>query len=155
MLTLLMLRHADAVAEAASDAERELTAKGEKQARAVGEFCAEHKIIPAAILTSPARRAVQTARLVAHALGLEECLDKTLSAGMQPATGLELLQRHEAHSPLMIVGHEPDFSALAGDLLGLAADRIHFRKASLLRIDLDEVRFGIGRLEYLIPAKFV
>ena len=64
-MLLYLLRHAEAVDEAASDAARALTTKGMAQARKVGKFCVKNEVIPSIILTSPLKRAEQTARLVA------------------------------------------------------------------------------------------
>ena len=67
---LYLLRHAEAADRAPSDAARELTALGSEQAQTVGIFCKKHGIKPNLILTSPFRRAAQTADLVAAKLGL-------------------------------------------------------------------------------------
>jgi phosphohistidine phosphatase len=56
----------------------------------------------------------------------------------------------------MIVGHEPDFSALAAHLMGLPSPTlVHLRKGSLTAIQLDVLRAGAGRLEYSIPCKMM
>ena len=62
-MLLYLLRHAEAVPRNGSDdAARELTEKGIAQAKKVGRFCQSHDILPALILTSPLRRAEQTAK---------------------------------------------------------------------------------------------
>ena len=69
-MQLFLLRHAEAESDAASDEVRALTAKGTKQAEAIGKFCLEHDFVPEIILSSPLKRAEETARLVARELNL-------------------------------------------------------------------------------------
>jgi phosphohistidine phosphatase len=59
-LDLILWRHADAE-EGVPDDGRQLTAKGEKQAKRVGQWLKAHLPEDARILVSPAKRAQQTA----------------------------------------------------------------------------------------------
>src|SRR5580693_7167612 len=119
-MLLYLLRHAEAVDQAESDAARALTEKGIAQARKVGKFCQKNNFIPAIILTSPLKRAEQTARIVAKEIkNAEFIIDPSLSAGMQPETALDELKAYSRFPSLMLVGHEPDFSLLAAHLLGI------------------------------------
>ena len=62
----------------------------------------------------------------------------------------------DPQSPVMIVGHEPDFSMLIARLLGLPSHtHIHIRKASLTRLDLPTLRAGTARLDFSIPCKLM
>src|SRR3984957_7208684 len=119
-MLLYLLRHAEAVDQSTSDAERELTTKGNAQARKVGKFCVKNNFIPSIILTSPLKRAEQTARIVAKEIkNAEFIIDPMLSAGMQPETALDELRAYARFPSLMLVGHEPDFGLLAAYLLGI------------------------------------
>ena len=54
----------------------------------------------------------------------------------------------------MLVGHDPDFSALAAELSGLPA--LPMRKASLVRIDLPRpLQAGSGVLRWLLPPDLI
>jgi broad specificity phosphatase PhoE len=56
----------------------------------------------------------------------------------------------------MIVGHEPDLSALIAHFTGLPSPALlHIRKASLTALHLDVLRPGAGRLEFSIPCKLM
>ena len=69
---------------------------------------------------------------------------------------LVALSKREKHSEdmgIMLVGHEPDFSNLAGVLIGGRAQSVHFRKATLMGVTLEEFKPGAGTIEFLIPAK--
>lgn len=154
-MKLFLLRHADADTEAATDAERHLSGKGEDQARRVGEFCKRHGFVPDAILTSPLRRTRQTARAVAVALGREVEVVPWLSCGATPEGTLRQLTARK-FSSVMLVGHEPDTSALAGFLMGAEGiGVIHVRKASLTLLEVVALLQGGGRLEFSIPVRLM
>ena len=164
-MQLFLLRHAEAEPDAANDEARTLTAKGSKQAESIGRFCREHGFVPEMILSSPLTRAKETARLVARELDLPKLvrIEEFLRAGMtaeRAFSGLreffvEVMKREKSSekASIMLVGHEPDFSKLAAVLIGGRAEGIHFRKATLMGVTLQELKPGAGTIEFLIPAK--
>lgn len=155
-MELYLLRHADADTPAATDDERWLSEKGKAQAERVARFCSTNQILPALILTSPVRRAAETAEIVGKHLGVEVITAPWIRCGMDPDTAIEELSAFLSQSPVMIVGHEPDFSMLAAKLLGLpSSTHIHVRKASLTRLDLPTLRAGMARLDFSIPCKLM
>lgn len=155
-MLLYILRHADADTEAARDNDRRLSEKGKEQAKEVAHFCKKHKLQPSLILSSPLPRAHETAEPVATALKLEVVIAPWLSSGMMPTTGEEELKAHRAHPCVMLVGHEPDLSALIAHFTGLPSPSLlHIRKASLTALHLDVVRAGAGRLEFSVPCKLM
>ena len=129
-MQLFLLRHAEAEPDAANDEKRALTAKGSKQAENVGKFCLKHGFVPEMILSSPLTRAEETARLVARELNLpklvqiEEFLrpgmtaERALSGLRESLIGLMKREKSPEKASIMLVGHEPDFSNLAGVLIG-------------------------------------
>ena len=156
-MLLYLLRHAEAVDEAESDAARALTEKGVAQARKVGKFCVKNNFIPQIILTSPLKRAEQTARIVAKEIkNAEFIVDPMLSAGMQPETALDELKTYARFASLMLVGHEPDFSLLAAYLLGIPLrECLRLRKASLTAMKLTAMRPGAAVLDFTLPPKLM
>jgi phosphohistidine phosphatase len=155
-MELYLLRHADADTPAATDEDRWLSEKGEEQAQRVARFCKTHQILPSLVLTSPVRRARETAETVAGHLGVEVLTVPWLACGMNPETALEEISAYRSQSPIMIVGHEPDFSLLVASLLGLPSNsHVHIRKASLTRLDLPTLRAGTARLDFTIPCKLM
>ena len=157
MLTLYILRHAEAEPEARTDAERTLTSKGCDQAKAVGRFCGEHEIYPALILTSPLVRAQQTAKLVCKELGEKTKLETAefLSPGMNPERAFADLNKFSDPGPLMLVGHEPDLSELIAASIGGVSESIRLRKAGLAKLTLPEVKPGVGTLDFLLTPKLL
>lgn len=156
-MILYLLRHAEAEAHRSEDFSRKLTGKGTMQALKVGEFLGSHSICPQLILTSPVLRATETAFLVAKKLNVEDPIEVAwLSCGMHPENALHELRGYLELDSLMIVGHEPDLSALLGLLLGLGTpDAINIAKASLAAIDLRRVFAGSGVLKFLLPVKLL
>jgi phosphohistidine phosphatase SixA len=87
---------------------------------------------------------------VATPLGLPVRVDDAL-AGPLDIDALEALldSLGDPRRPLL-VGHDPDFSALAADLTGVA--ELPVRKGALVRIDLVRpIEAGVGLLRWLLP----
>ncbi len=153
MIELHLLRHADAgdpLAWQRPDEERPLSDKGEKQADRLGRFLAGVGFAPDAIITSPKVRAAQTAEIVARHLGVTVSVDDRLAV----AFGIDDIDRllRDAGDPAraVIVGHDPDFSDLLGDLCGLS--NALMKKGAFARIDAERpLRPGAGSLRWLVP----
>ena len=149
-----LLRHAAAeeTAESGRDADRTLTADGEARARAVAKGLASLEPEIAVVLTSPYRRARQTAEPAAKALGLARDLRVTraLEPGRDPQEILDEV-RAEGTSGVLLVGHEPHLGALLGRLVaGRPALTLPLKKAAVARVDWDGT--GAGALRLLLPA---
>jgi phosphohistidine phosphatase len=129
---LWLLRHGEAVPhDSKPDAERELTARGERQAAAAGAALARLGVEFAAIYTSPKVRAADTAKLAAEALNVDPEVEEVLAEGFEAGDALELLGRHEADARVLVVGHDPDFSQTVHDLTGA---RVDFKKGGVASI---------------------
>lgn len=122
-----MLRHAAAEGDAADDAARALTDKGERQARAAGAALARLDVHLDACLTSPKVRAVQTARIVAEELGVEVEEAEALRGG-----DFDLVELTAGRGEVMLVGHEPDFSRAVQLATGA---RVELKKCGLAVIE--------------------
>ncbi len=110
---LWLLRHAEA-ADGVPDDERPLTERGVRQARAAGLALARLGERIDICLTSPMRRAVQTAEFVCEPLGVE--------VRVEPALAGEPFDVREITAGLgdvLLVGHDPSFSMLLHDLTGV------------------------------------
>jgi phosphohistidine phosphatase len=155
-MLLMLLRHADAAPHAARDRDRPLTDKGVAQSERVGRFCAKREILPELILTSPYRRSVETASLVAKHLSVEVREVAALGCGMTPAVALDLVREHARFGSLMLVGHQPDLGDLAGRLLGgVGGDLVRVRKASLAGFEIDPERPAGAVLQFMVPASLM
>jgi len=130
---LWLLRHGDALhPPGISDAERPLSPLGRQQARRVGSFISRHSSRPQSILSSPLRRARQTAGAVRTACGLG-AIDTTLAllSGASVGEVLHELQSRKEDT-LLLVGHEPLISTLTSSLAsGHAGSFIRFTPCTL------------------------
>src|SRR5919206_3643756 len=126
MAQLWLLRHGEAVPhDAKPDDERELTARGRRQAAAAGAALARLGVELAACYTSPKVRARDTARIACRALGVEPEEADSLANGFDADDAGELLLGLDADARVLAVGHEPSFSQVVHDLTG---GRVGFKK---------------------------
>jgi phosphohistidine phosphatase len=121
---LYIMRHGPAEDESPSgrDEYRALTTSGRERVRAVARVLVELDEAPLAIFSSPLVRALQTAEIVAAVTKLGDG-ERGLEIHGNLAPGghaLELVKSllHPKRKRVMLVGHEPDLSLLAGLLLG-------------------------------------
>ena len=132
---LWLLWHGEAVPHGAKpDFQRELTEKGEAQARAAGAALAGLGCTFAACYSSPKVRARDTARLACADLGIEVQEVDTIAGDFGTDDVHELLLAHAPDDRVLVVGHEPDFSQLVHDLTGA---RVSFKKGGVAAIRMD------------------
>jgi phosphohistidine phosphatase len=155
-MQLYILRHADADTVAAHDDDRHLSEKGLVQAERVARFCEAHEIKPTVILSSPLRRAHETAKIVAEHLQVDVRVVRWLTSGAQPENIVAELNELRGPASMMIVGHEPDLSQLVAFFIGTPHhEAIHLRKGSLTQLTIYEFQSAGARLEFSIPPKLV
>ena len=138
------------------DADRPLTAEGAKKLLPVLRRARAIDVKPPVILTSPYRRAQETAKVAAEALRGESKLVETraLIPDSSPELVWDEIRNHKSDPQIMIVGHEPLLSSVYAYLLGAALAQIDVKKGSLGRVDVD--RFTgqpRGILRWLIHPK--
>jgi phosphohistidine phosphatase SixA len=149
--TLYLLRHAhagDPEGWRGDDDLRPLSEKGRRQATRLGGALTRWNEAPDLLITSPRVRARETADLVAEALGAEVVEDGRLAEALDAEVAAAIVAAHAAARPCL-VGHDPDFSSLLGELLGLG--EVPMRKGALARIDFEGgVRAGRGTIRLLL-----
>ena len=107
-------------------------------------------LAPDVIVTSPLARARRTAEIVADELGLSGRLveDARLAPGFDVRRLEQLLAAHGPAESVMVVGHEPDFSATVAELIG--GGDIVMKKGGLARVDVTAPVAGGGQLVWLL-----
>lgn len=153
MKTLLILRHAKAQPDAPNgDRARELTARGRRNAAAIGAHL--HALIgcPDAIVTSDAVRARQTAELVAEATGFAGSLTLEPDVyGADLATLLQIIRGlPDEAGCVLLVGHNPGLEELTAALADAGVAAVRLPTAGLAHLEFavgrwDEMRPGSGR----------
>jgi len=161
MKTLYILRHAKSSWENAnlSDFDRPLNGRGLETAPFMGELMKKNQFQPEMILSSPAKRAEQTAVLVKGAAGFAaeiEFEERIYEAS--PARLLEIIrQQNNRFESVLLVGHNPGLEnlirALTGELQPMPT-------AALAVVDLEtdkwsEINSSTGKLRTLIRPKEV
>ena len=116
---------------------RPLSARGREEARALGERLAAHPTPPELVVTSPLRRAHETAEAIAEATSAELRIDERLA----PGATLELLQAalDGVDSTVAAVGHQPDCSEIA---IALTGDDPGFPTGGVAELELEDQASG-------------
>lgn len=155
-MNLYFLRHAPAESPEhwlGDDDARPLTAAGEVRMLQVGRALRRLSLDLEHIVTSPLPRAEQTARIVASELRLTERVTTStlLAPGFDLEALLQLLSTYSHVEQLMLIGHEPDFSSVAGTIVG--GSRLVLKKAGLCLVEVRSSSSPIGTLRWLLPPK--
>lgn len=157
MIELRLLRHADASDPARwtrTDAERPLSDKGRRQAEQLGRMLTHVKDRPEVFITSPKVRAKETAELAAGPLGVPVVVDERLGGALDLETIERILADADSPKQPVLVGHDPDFSEVLADLIGVGS--MSMKKGAYARVDVDlPLGSGRGRLRYLVPPEFI
>ena len=138
-MELYFLRHGIAEDHSATgrDQDRRLTEEGREKLRRVLKRAAAAGVEPSLILSSPYKRAVETAEIAASELHYKG-----------------EIREHRDQPSILLAGHEPLFSSTVALLLGSTRQMVDFRKAALVRIDVHA--FGPapqGVLQWMLTAK--
>lgn len=121
MKRLCLIRHAKSSWNHPSveDHERPLDERGEEDAKAMGEILTENKVKPDYILASPAKRASDTATLIAESIGFAKdqiITDENLyEAGVEDLLAI-IQSLDNKHKSVLLVGHNPGLTYLANYL---------------------------------------
>ena len=129
---LWLLRHGEAVPhESKPDFDRELTARGERQAAAAGEAFARLGLEFAACFTSPLVRARDTAALACERLNVTPDARDAVGKEFDTDAARELLAEREDGGRVLVVGHNPAFEQIVHDLTGA---RVDFKKGGVAAV---------------------
>ncbi|MDX1906198.1 MAG: histidine phosphatase family protein [Bacteroidia bacterium] len=124
MKTLVLCRHAKSDwPQGTSDFERPLKPRGVKDAAYLGEILDEQDINPGLIISSPARRARNTAEIIAKCIGYKHDIRLELSIYDLGAEALMELIRSlpDVNDTVMIFGHNPTMEQTVQRLIGSRA----------------------------------
>lgn len=152
-MELYFVRHGMAAERALNggdDASRALTEDGMYKMRQVARGLRKLDVIPNMLLSSPVLRAAQTADIIATELGLPVRITDPLAPGCSLDDLATVLAPYQSVKRIMLVGHEPDWSEIIGDIAG---GKVEMKKGAVCRVDCGVVVAGVGRLVWLLPPK--
>jgi phosphohistidine phosphatase len=157
-MEVYLLRHGIAEDHSASgrDADRALTDDGRKKLKKVLERARKASVTPTLILSSPLKRAFETAEIAAKELGYssEIAITESLTPDSSPHRVWTEIQAHRDEPAILLAGHEPLFSATFAFLLGSSRSMVEFKKGALVRIDFDSLGAEPrGVLQWMITPK--
>ena len=143
MKRLTLLRHAKSSWQqpGLTDKERPLNQRGLRDAPVMARRLAELSVRPSLIITSPAVRARETAKLIARAIGYPiEFLQTEQSLYLaDPDTILEIIElQDDTFSDLVVVGHNPGMTEVANQLSGQTIDNIPTCGLVTIEADTDQ-----------------
>lgn len=158
-MVIYFLRHASAgqsLSNPKKDEKRGLDENGIHQCGDVGRALVAMDVQVDGIMSSPLKRAAQTASLVGNEIGYEGKLQFTdaLRPGASFADFRGMLQRCSKLEALMVVGHNPNLSEFVGRMIsdtGCEAS-VDLKKGAVARV---EVRRTSGVLNWCITPKQV
>ncbi|HVO96587.1 MAG TPA: phosphohistidine phosphatase SixA [Bryobacteraceae bacterium] len=155
-MELYLLRHGIAEDHSATgrDADRSLTEEGREKLKRVLKRAASAGVEPSLILSSPYKRALETAEIAASLLGYtREILNvSSLKPHSSPPAVWSDIRDHLDQPSILLAGHEPLFSATVAWLLGSTRAMMEFKKGALVRIDIPGPS-PQGVLQWMITAK--
>jgi phosphohistidine phosphatase len=122
MKTLLVMRHAksDWESGASSDFDRPLNSRGKNDAPEQGKEIKKRKLIPELIISSPANRALSTAKLASKEFDYNDeiLLDEDFYFGNITDIVEKIKLTSNKINRIMIVGHNPTWSSIVELLSG-------------------------------------
>lgn len=159
-MEIYILRHgiAEDATGSMADADRALTGEGRQKLREVMRAARGAKVRPSLILTSPLRRAVETAELAAELLESDGQPARTeaLVPESTPEKVWQEIRKHKDAASVLLAGHEPLLSQSISYLLGTPSLEVDLKKGALARIDLDKLGTEPkGILKWLLVPRLV
>jgi phosphohistidine phosphatase len=140
LMQIYLLRHGIAD-NSTPDSERALTAEGREKLRRVRARARAADVAPSLILSSPYRRALETAEVAVEMLGYPGKVVKTraLVPDASPFDAWDEIRKRPGEPAILLASHEPLMSSLAAFLLASPALLVDMKKAALVRVDCERI----------------
>jgi phosphohistidine phosphatase len=159
-LELFILRHGDAgrsISPSSRDSERPLTQVGRERIESVAGSLIESEVEFCKVLTSPLRRARETAEIVAKAMDISELVEKVnyLKPEGNKEELFRVLARIKPDDSVLIVGHSPYLNTLIGDIIaGNPNSHIALKKGGMAKVEVKGFSPRIsGELKWLLTPR--
>jgi phosphohistidine phosphatase len=161
MKKLYLVRHAKAARDIPeiTDFERPLTIRGRMDATIMGELLKEKGVVFDQIVSSPANRAIMTARLMAESMGYKlgdiVVSQKVYEAWIEDLKNV-ISQIPSSKMSVMLVGHNPGMQLLAEHLCGTAFEHVPTNAIIAIELPIDdwkEIGKATGKLLFFESPK--
>jgi phosphohistidine phosphatase len=155
-MNLYLMRHADAGIARESpklDAKRGLVKEGKEQCMLMARVLSALKVQVDVVVSSPLKRALQTAQFVGTELGYDAKVE--ISPALAPDASYNdfqaFLAKYIGREGVLAVGHNPNLFQFLGRMItGNGGASIRMRKGSIARVDMDQ---HPPRLQWLIDPR--
>ncbi len=134
------------------DEGRPLDEDGILQARYVGRLLANLDVQVEQIVSSPLKRARQTASLVANELAFETAvqIEDALRPDAEFDQFQEMLARYKKHDSVMVVGHNPSLTEFLTKSISSGETQVDFKKGAVAKVQVDG---RTGSMQWLVTPK--
>jgi phosphohistidine phosphatase len=167
-LDLYLLRHGDAgkgmaVAAGGNSGDVPLTIVGREEIAIIARSVKDLNLKFSAIITSPLKRAVQTAKIIAKVLAMEKRIsiwNELVPEGNRSKLYI-ILNQYTRESSVLMIGHEPYLSNMMYDIIFQKnrvnqLGRINLKKAGLAKIRIISLTPNIsGELRWLLTPRIL
>ncbi|MGC2669758.1 MAG: histidine phosphatase family protein [Candidatus Nitrosopolaris sp.] len=167
-MDLYLLRHGDAgkgmaVAAGRNSGDVPLTIVGREEIAIIARSVKDLNLKFTAIITSPLKRAVQTAKIIAKVLAMEKRIsiwNELVPEGNRSKL-YNILNQYTRESSVLMIGHEPYLSNIMYDMIFQKnrvnqRGRINLKKAGLAKIRIISLTPNIsGELRWLLTPRII
>ena len=142
-MNLYLMRHANAGLIRENpllDNKRGLIKEGKEQCMLMARVLSALKVQVDVVVSSPLKRALQTAQFVATEMGFESKVEicNSLAPDADYTAFQDMLARYAGREGVLAVGHNPNMFQFMGRLVtGNGGANLRMRKAAIARIDLE------------------
>lgn len=155
-MNLYILRHASAGVRRVNpslDVKRPLDKEGKQQCILIGSYLNALRVHFDVVVSSPLKRALQTASLVGTETGYDGKIQvsEALAPGATVKDFEALVSTLSNHENILVVGHNPNLALMLSSLLGPKIN-IRMRKGAIARIDCTRKP---GTLHWLVDPRIL
>lgn len=158
-MIIYFLRHASAgthMANPKKDERRGLDQDGIEQCGSMGRALAALEAQVDVIISSPLKRATQTASLVGNEMGHEGKLqiEDALRPGATFADFRKMVAKYAQQDAIMVVGHNPNLSEFLGRIIsdGGTQAAVELKKGAVAKVDINR---NTAMLQWCLTPKLV
>lgn len=162
MKRLVLIRHAKSSwnEPGLADFERSLNERGERDAPRMGKRLHKRGLAPDLVVSSPARRALTTAQIIAAAIDYPvaaiRTIDAIYEASLETLLGV-VRDIPDSHHEVVLFGHNPGITMFANALAAVDIDNVPTCGVATIELEVDSwsaVEYGSGRLlDFDYPKK--